>query len=269
MSDTLSTYVEIWWQAIDDLTTLLEGLGPEQWRLPTDLPGWDVQSVAAHTAHLEALLAGERHVEVEIGDAEHVRSPMGIFTEQGVQARSDQSPDDLINEIRESATTRHTALLADPPANPTTAAPGLFGAIGWSTEQLLRNRPLDVWMHEQDIRRAIGEPGNLDSAPCRHVVDYLSESMAMVLSKRAKAEPGSTLVLSVTGHPPLGFVVGDDGRGTVTDHLPDDPTVSLSMDPETFTLLAGGRRDAASGAVAVGGDTTLAQRVIAGMGVTP
>lgn len=269
MSEKLQTYVEIWWQAIEDLTSLLEGLSADQWQLPTDLPGWDVHAVAAHNAHLEALLAGGQHVEVDVGEPEHVRSPMGVFTEQGVAARRDHSADDLINEIRESATTRHTALLADPPTDGAAAAPGLFGGMGWSTELLLRNRPLDVWMHEQDIRRAVGEPGNLDSTRCRHVVDYLSESMALVLAKRAKAEPGSTLVLNVAGHQPRAFVVGEDGRGSETVEIPAEPTVSLTMDAETFIILAGGRRGAGDRAVEVGGDAELAQRVIARMGVTP
>lgn len=269
MSDTLQAYVEIWWQAIDDLTTMLEGLSAEQWRLPTDLPGWDIHAVAAHIAHLESLLAGGRHVEVDVGEPAHVRSPMGIFTEQGVQERSDRSADELINEIRSSATTRHTALLADPPTDGASPAPGLFGSIGWSTELLLRNRPLDVWMHEQDIRRAIGEPGNLDSTHCEYVVDYLSESMPFVLAKRAKAEPGSTLRLRVGGHAPRAFVVDQDGRGKEMDEVPSDPTVTLTMDPETFIILAGGRRGAAADAVEVSGDADLGALLITRMGVTP
>jgi len=119
-SDRLTGYVEVWWQAIDDFTTLLEQLPAEDWSTPTDLPGWDVRAVAAHTAHLESLLAGGQHDEVEIGSPDHVRGPMGTFTEQGVVARRDRSPDELINEIRSSATTRHTALRAEPPAEPTT-----------------------------------------------------------------------------------------------------------------------------------------------------
>lgn len=269
MSEKLQTYVEIWWQAIDDLTTLLEGLSPEQWHLPTDLPGWDIHAVAAHTAHLESLLAGGQHVEVEVGEPAHVRSPMGIFTEQGVQERSDRSADDLINEIRSSATTRHTALLADPPTDGSTPAPGPFGAIGWNTELLLRNRPLDVWMHEQDIRRAIGEPGNLDSTRCEYVVNYLSESMPFVLAKRAKAELGSILALRVNGHAPRAFVVGQDGRGTELDEIPSDPTVTLAMSPETFILLAGGRRGVAADAVEVTGDADLGGLLITRMGITP
>ena len=119
----LTGHVALWWQAVNDFTTLLERVPAEQWSSPTDLPGWDVHAVAAHVAHLESLLAGGRHVDVEVGEAPHVRGTMGQFTEQGVVARRDASPDDLINEIRAAATARHTALLADPPTDPDARRP--------------------------------------------------------------------------------------------------------------------------------------------------
>ena len=41
MSDQelLAGYADVWWQAIDDFTGLLETLEPEDWDRPTDLPG--------------------------------------------------------------------------------------------------------------------------------------------------------------------------------------------------------------------------------------
>ena len=116
-ADRLSSLVAVWWEAVDSFTRLLEHVGDDQWATPTDLPGWDVRTVAAHTAHLEALLAGRDHEDVEIGDVPHARGMMGQFTEQGVVARRPESPDALITEIRESTTARHTQLLADPPTD--------------------------------------------------------------------------------------------------------------------------------------------------------
>ena len=267
--DRLSALVAVWWEAIDSFTHLLEHVGDDEWATPTDLPGWDVHAIAAHTAHLEALLAGRPHDDVEVIDAPHAHGMMGEFTEQGVIARRGESADQLITEIRESATARHTQLLADPPSDPAAPAPGVFGAIGWSTGLLLRNRPLDVWMHEQDVRRAIGRPGNLDSAPARHAADYLLESLPFIVAKRAGAPVGSVVRLEVAGHEPATAVVGEDGRGRRATPDDGEPTVTLSMDRETFILLAGGRRPAASGDVRVSGDTALGERILASMGVTP
>ena len=56
--EELAGYVDVWWRAIDDFTHLLEALDDVDWTAATDLPGWDVHAVAAHTAHLEAILAG-------------------------------------------------------------------------------------------------------------------------------------------------------------------------------------------------------------------
>ena len=158
-----------------------------------------MHDVAAHTAHLEAILAGSPEETVDVGQPGHVTGLMGLYTEQGVVARKDRTPDELITEIRESATARHTALLADPPTDGHASPPRIFAGVGWDWDRLLRNRPLDVWMHEQDVRRAVGRPGGLDGPAAAHVVDYLSESLGYVLAKKVGAAPGTTVLLAVAG----------------------------------------------------------------------
>lgn len=271
MSDAqrLTGLIDVWWQAVEDFTTLLEQVPEEEWSTPTDLPGWRVHDVAAHVAHLESLLAGAEHEEVDIGEPAHVTGLLGQFTEQGVVARRDHGADDLINEIRESATTRHTALLADPPDDGAAPAPGVFGLLGWSTETLLRNRPLDVWMHEQDVRRAVGRPGNLDSPAAVHTADYLAESLGYVLGKKLAAPAGTSVVLEISGHAPHAVAIGEDGRGHRLEEPPAEPTARLATDREAFILLAGGRRPVEPGAVTVTGDTGLGQRVLEQLAVTP
>ena len=268
-TERLAGLVAVWWEAVDSFTRVLEHVGDDQWSAPTDLPGWSVHAVAAHTAHLESLLAGRRHEDVDIGEAPHAIGTMGHFTEQGVVTRRDETPDALITEIRESTTARHTQLLADPPSDGSAPAPGLFGAIGWSTGLLLRNRPLDVWMHEQDVRRALDMPGNLDSAPALHTATYLMESLPFIVGKRAQAPAGSVVRLEVDGHDPVAAVVGEDGRGRRATAEDGEPAVTLGMDRETWIVLAGGRRPAEPGRVTISGDTALSERVVAALGVTP
>lgn len=265
----LTPYVDLWWSSIDDFTRLLEEIPEEEWATPTDLPGWDVRAVVAHTAHLEHLLAGGAHDDVQLDEVPHARGFMGQFTEQGVVGRADRSRDDLLNEIRESATATHTAILAN--AAPVADAPARepFGSIGWSNHTLWRNRPLDLWMHEQDVRRAVGRPGGMDSPGARHTVDYLSESLGLVLAKRAKAPAGTTLRLEVAGHAPRAWRVTDAGRGEELTEVPDSADVVLRLDREAFTLLAGGRRGPDRVAVDAEGDAELVSRIVAGMAVTP
>lgn len=265
----LTSYVDIWWHAVEDFTRLVEELPEDAWHLPTDLPGWDVQAVVAHVAHLEALLAGTPHDDVETPDAPHAVGAMGQFTEQGVVARRGRTRDELVNEIREAATARHTALLADPPTDPDEPAPGLFGALGWSTRTLLRNRPLDIHVHEQDVRRAAGLPGTHDTPQAVHTAGYLLESLPVVVARRAQFPAGSTVVVEVDGHEPVAVEVDLDGRGQVLAAPPSEPTVRLRADRGAYLELAAGRRVPEQDRYELTGDPELGQRLLDHLGVTP
>ncbi len=262
----LAGYVRVWWQACEDFTRLLETVPAEKWSRPTDLPGWDVHAVVAHTAHLEAVLSGSPEETVEVGAPAHVRGVLGHYTEQGVLARRDRTPDELITEIREATTRRHTALLADPPTDADARPERIFGGVPWTWERLLRNRPLDVWMHEQDVRRAVDLPGGLDSEAARHTATYLSESLGLVVGKRVAPPAGTTVVLEVAGSPAYAVTVDDSGRARPIEP-PSDPTVRLRLDREDFILLAGGRR--APSAAGVDGDQALGRRLLGAFAVTP
>ncbi len=271
MSDAerLATYVETWWQAIGDFTALLDSLPEEAWALPTDLAGWDVKAVASHTAHLESLLGGGPEEQADIGEPAHVRGPMGQFTEIGVVTRRDREPASIIEELRARTTARHESLLADPPTDPAAPAPGLFGLIGWNQQTLLRNRPLDVWMHEQDVRRAVGLPGGMDTAPAQHTADYLGETFGFVVGKKVGPPAGTTAVLAVEGSPVVAVEVDESGRGRRMAEVPTEPTVRLATDRASFIVLAGGRRAVEPGAVTIEGDAELGAAIVARLGTTP
>ena len=271
----LAGYVETWWQAVQDFTALLDQVPDAEWSTPTDLAGWDVRACAAHTAHLESVLAGEPEETADVGEPPHVTGFMGLYTEIGVVNRRDRAPAEIVAEIREVTTRRHEQLLADPPTDPDARPPAIFGGVPWTWEVLLRNRPLDVWMHEQDVRRAVGRPGGLDSRAAQHTADYLIESFGFVLAKKAGAPVGTTAVLDVAGSPTVAFevVARDDGktRGRLlpAGELPAAATLALRKDRESFVVRAGGRRKPVEGAVTVEGDRALAERVLSMMATTP
>jgi uncharacterized protein (TIGR03083 family) len=265
----LAGYIDVWWRAVDDFTSLLEEVPAEEWSTPTDLAGWDVRAVASHTAHLESILAGAPEETAEVGEPDHVTGLMGLYTEIGVVNRRDSSPDEIINEIRSVTTARHTVLLTDPPTDAAAKPEAIFGGVPWDWETLLRNRPLDIWMHEQDVRRAVGRPGNLDSPAGQHTTDYLIESFGYVLAKKAGAPSGTIALLVVEGSAPAAFTVNDIGRGEPLAELPDAPDVTLRMDRASFIVLAGGRRPAEPGAVTIEGDEALGRRIVDSMATTP
>lgn len=266
----LTSYVDVWWAAVEDFLALATSLAPEEWRRPTDLPGWTAHDVLAHLVHLESLTVGGEHPQVDIGEAAHVRNDMGRFTEQGVVARRDADPATLVEELRSTTRGRYDDLRAHPPTDASATAPGAFGLLGWDTETFLGNRPFDVWMHEQDLRRAVDRPGGLDGLPAAYCAQRLLRSVPFVVGKRVRPAPGTSVVVEVGALPPVGVLVGEDGRGRpVPVEELDAPTATIRTDLEAFCLASGGRGDADPARWELSGDQDLARRVIARLAVTP
>lgn len=281
--------VDTWRAAVDDLVAVLQALPADAWGTPTDLPGWTVHDVAAHCAHLEAVLAGGgEDLDVEVGDLPHVRGPLGRYTEQGVIARRDRTPEQLIAELAESADARYAMLASTPPTDASQRAYPLFAGVDWDWGTLLGNRVVDVWVHEQDIRRAAGVRGGFDSPAARHTLAVMTGSLPPIVARRAAAPPGSSVVISLdrapgrsgVGDAPVTVVVSvdDTGRGRLGGPAPANPTARLVTDVETFACASGGRRrpdviegDAAPGpgTVAVRGDVALGERIVAALSIMP
>lgn len=109
----------------------------------------------------------------------------------------------------------------------------------------------------------------MDSPAAQHTADYLAESLGMVVAKRVGAPTGTTVVLDLEDSEPVAFGVNDSGRGERLADPPEDPTVRLSMDRESFILLTGGRRAPDPRAIRIDGDDQLGQRIVDTLAVTP
>ena len=271
MSDQLLRYVEIWRTTAADTVSLLRKLDVSDWAKPTDLPGWNVRYIAAHLAHLESDLAGNPQQHVDVPAAPHIKGLMGQYTEMGPLAREHLTTDEIVDEFESSVAKRYDALQAMFPLDPKAPGDGFAGLIGWSWETFLSNRPFDLWMHQQDIRRATGQRGGLDSEGAEHVAGVFAKSLPYVVAKRVGAPAGTTVVLEVTG-PNARVVaagVGDDGRGAPLLDAPDHPTVRLTLDFESWIVLAGGRRTPEQVDVTIEGDEELGHSILTNLAVTP
>jgi uncharacterized protein (TIGR03083 family) len=273
MSDVkpLQELVDVWRLTADQVIDLLRQLEPDDWGRPTDLPGWNVRSIAAHMAHLESELAGNPQEHVDVPAAPHIKGLMGQYTEAGPLARTDWPTDRIIDELEQSVAARARALAADPPTDGSALGPSFAALLGWSWETLLTNRPFDLWMHEQDIRRAVGRPGDLDTAGAQHAAQVFAKSLPYVLGKRVEAPTGSTAVLVVTGPQELELAaaVRGDGRGVALTDVPAQPTTRITVDFESWTVLAGGRRTPDEVHAKIEGDQELGRRILANLAVTP
>src|SRR4051812_46931258 len=265
----LAELVETWRQAIAEFVALARDIPEDEWDRPTDLDGWTVKDNVAHTAHLEAVLAGAPEETTPSGEAPHVKNLAGAYTEQGVAARRDRDMGTLADEIETSAATRLAALEADPPSDGASPPPKTPGDVPWTTATLLSNRPVDVWMHEQDIRRAIDRPGGFDSPAARHTIAAFGAALPMVVGKRVAPAPGTTVRVDVPeAEQSWSIAIGEDGRAARVDPV-EQPTVRIILTAEDFVVLAGGRRGVEATHPTVEGDTALGRAVLENLAVTP
>ncbi len=263
--------VNVWRSAAADLGALAHELGDDVWSLPTDCPTWSVGDLVAHAAAIESELAGDEPLRVTIDkQAAHIKNGAGVYTERGVAARRGRSRAEVVAEYDEAIRRRTSQLDTEPLDDPTGTPPRTPGGIEWDWETLMSRRAVDLWIHEQDIRRAVGKPGGLDTAGAAHTQATFASVLPYVVAKRCAAPSGTTVVVDVTGPVPglYAVEVDDNGRGGAVDAPKEEPTARLTLDTESFTILGAGRRDPSTLPVRVSGDTDLAACVLAHLPVT-
>lgn len=258
---SLQTYVDAWRDSMNAVLDL--DLLPGDADRITDLPGWSVRDVVAHLVHLEEVLADGS----ETAGPEGPKEPSASYTQAGVDALREIPLPDLLARLR-SVVDRRSAQLEVLPDDPSAPAASTPAGAPWSWDTLLRNRAIDAWMHEQDLRRAVGRPGSLDSPGAQVSVQSFRAALGFVVGKRAAAPEGHPVGFVITGGVPFTrtIAVGADGRASDTDA---EPETTVRMDTESFIVLAGGRRGPGQVPVTVEGDSELAHRVLTGLAVTP
>jgi uncharacterized protein (TIGR03083 family) len=128
---------------------------------------------------------------------------------------------------------------------------------------------MDAWVHEQDIRRALGKPGNQGGAAARHSLSRFVRSLPMVVGKRAKAPDGSTVTLRITGAVQADFHVATEaGRAKLVDST-SQPQCVINIDSEAYFAMCCGRQFWKPGdpRVTISGDADLAGLVLSNFNV--
>jgi len=253
--------VELYGMVFDDLIELCSSLTPEQWDLETDCPGWSVKDNISHLNGIESMLLGRPAPDHEVEPKPWIRNPVGASNEVPVDYRRPWPPSKVLEEFREIASERMKALSA---LTDEDLAAESWTPIGPGTlRDLLNIRVMDFWVHEQDIRRAVDKPGGLDTPVAAHAFGRHRTAIPFVVGKKAGAPDGTTVVVEVAGQEPFGVRV-DGKRAGLTDALPQDPDVRLSMDLDTFNRLCTGRGDPEplKRNVAVEGDAELGARIL-------
>ena len=260
----LAGLFEVW----RDLDALAGELADSQWQTATSLPGWTVHDVIAHVVGTESMLQGvdTPEADIDVSTLEHVRNDIGVMNERWVRKLRDLSAGELLETFRSTTSERRKALseLSNARWNDvgfTPAGPDSYG-------RFMRVRIFDCWMHEHDIRDAVGahaSAGELVGPAADLALEEMATSMGFVVGKLGGAPDGSRVSLELTG--PLGRTinVAVEGRAKVVDDFgDDDPTSTIQLDGLLFTRLAGGRVPLAEHADAIryGGDEAVGKRVV-------
>ena len=248
------------WDAIDQV---VGDLTDTQWSQPTALPGWTVHDVVAHVTGTESMLlgAGPPEVDIDVSTLEHVRNDIGVLNERWVCKLRGLSHAELLERFRATTAERRETLTAMGEdqwheVTMTPAGPDSYG-------RFMRVRTFDCFMHELDVRDAVGAgPADVAGPHARLALDEMATSMGFVVGKLGGAPDGSRVRLELTGPLSRTINVAVDGRAKVVDEFDGEPTVTIALDGLLFTRLAGGRVAVAHDAVTYGGDEAVGRRIV-------
>jgi uncharacterized protein (TIGR03083 family) len=260
-ADLVDQLAQVW----GSMAALAGRLTEAEWNTPTEVPGWSVQDNLTHIVGIEASLLGEDPPDHEIApDLAHVKNDMGVRNEVFVDSRRGLTGAEALAEFG-AVTDRRLAELRGYAAED-------FARESWTpvgpgtVRELLPFRIFDSWVHEQDMRRALDRPGDLDSPAAAVALDRIVGSLPYVVGKKAAVPNGTAVVFELSGPLARTVAIGVDGRARLLDAVPDEPTVRIVTDTETFARLGVGRVDPAAtmaaGSVRFEGDEGLGARVV-------
>jgi uncharacterized protein (TIGR03083 family) len=267
---TVDALASVWTSLRDLLLTLT----PEQWHLPTALPGWDVQANVAHMIGTESSMMGQEppetnaQLDLEGSPPEHVRNDIAAFNEVWVQALATATPEEMLERFDEVTSQRLVELREMPQGewDAETMTPAGRNTYG----RFMQIRVFDCWFHEQDIREAVGRPGHNAGQAVVVTLDEVTNALGFVVGKRAMVPEGCSVTFELTGSSGRLIHVAVTDRARVVDQLEDPATVTLSMGVVVFTRLCGGRvtPDQVSDQITVTGDAAIGQRVLDNLAYT-
>lgn len=246
--------------------------------LPTACPGWTVKDQVSHVVGLESWLHTGDVPKVEVPDYAHIRGEAGRFIEKSVELRRRMVGQKVVDEL-ETVAARRIAALSEPGVTLETVVRGPWGPA--PVGESLRRRILDIWTHEQDIRQALGRPGNLDSGGAAVFMDLLFAALPRLVAKEAGIEPGNVVIIDSTG-PVMGRAgvwvePGEEGKargiplfsGIAHDGDPHDVFTTITLSTDCLTRRAAGRGGIDDIHFTVHGDEAVARRVLEHLVIVP
>jgi uncharacterized protein (TIGR03083 family) len=262
--------------ALADVWSSMQRLGADldaaEWKSPTDCPGWSVQDNLAHIVSIESVILGRPPPDIDLPDLPHVKNDLGRSNEIWVESFRSSTGAEVLEAFREVTELRLAELRSLTEAG--WSAPSWTPMGQGTVRDLIPFRVLDSWIHELDMRRAVGRPADMESAPARLALDRLRGVLGMIVGARLRPPDGTRIAFVIEG--PGRFTEAfamQDGRAVALDPLPEPVAehvdATLHMDADTFVRLVAGRGDLdeIAPAVRLDGDANLGHRVLEHMKV--
>ena len=260
---------EVW----DSLATLGSSLDDAEWGTPTPCPGWPVSAQYAHVIGTESMILGRPNPDVKAPPgAAHVRNDIGGFNEVWVTALAAQSRAEVLDVFAEVMSARRAALAGMTEDD--------FSAPSWTPvgqadyRRFMQIRVFDCWVHEQDVRDAVGRPGHESGPVAEQAIDEIARAAGYLVGKKAGAPQGSRVRIELTGPVNRRIDVDVTERAKVVEELDGAPTAGLELSSIAFARLACGRvtpsdvMAGAFGGAALLGDESVAGRLLENLAFT-
>jgi uncharacterized protein (TIGR03083 family) len=246
--------------------------------LPTACPGWTVKDQISHVVGLESWLHTGDVPRVDLPDYQHVVNEEGKFIERAVELRRPLAGPKVVAEL-ETVVAQRVEQFSAPGVTLETVVRGAWGPAPLS--ESLPTRILDIWTHEQDIRQALGRPGDLDSGGAVVFMHLLFSSLPKLVARQAQIPPGNVVIIESTG-PVVGRAgvwveSSDDGKprgiplfsGIAHDGDPDDVFTTITLSTDALTRRAAGRGAVDDIHFTVQGDEAVARQVLQNLVFVP
>ena len=269
--------IDAWRHTVQAVIDLGHSCHQADFERPTACPGWTVKDQISHIVGTELWVGTGEVPQVQVPRYGHVRHEMGAFLEKAVEVRRARVGEVVVAELAQVFAMRITQY--DRPGL-SLDSPQLSPLGNRTLREVLTNRIMDVWCHEQDIRAALNRPGHLDSGAA---AVFMSELWGKVPDLLVHADiPDEHAVIFDSTGPVAGRVgarIVHDEHGSPsavplfsghghTVHA-GEHTTTITLTTEAMTRRAAGRGDTDSIHYTVHGDPAIARRAMDALSFTP
>ena len=241
---------EVLRRSIAHLDALLTDLAADDWSRPA-LRDLDVQGLVGHLIGVEeafaAAVAGDPDVP---GASDHIGG-----TQSAAIRQAGQAPAATHREWFDRATESIAAVAGLDPSTPVS-----FYGVTLPIDALLVVRAFEMWIHDEDIRRATDRPlAAPDAEQLGRMVALVTTLLPAGLARAGRAQPGRTVRVVLTGA----------GGGTCDMNLDGTPVTRRAdahvvVDAVEFCRVVGNRADLVTAHALVQGDASVASDLFVG-----